>query len=77
MIRFITLLLLCQLAGEVITVAFQWPVPGPVAGMVILFGAVSYRPLLNRSFQAGEIVGNIFVTDIRATLSKVAEPIIR
>lgn len=37
MIRFLTLLLLCQLVGEVITVAFELPVPGPVVGMVILF----------------------------------------
>lgn len=37
MIRFLTLLLMCQLAGEVITVAFGWLVPGPVVGMVILF----------------------------------------
>lgn len=37
MIRLVTLLLICQLAGEVIVVGFGWLVPGPVVGMVILF----------------------------------------
>ena len=32
-----TILLVCQLAGEVIARLLQLPVPGPVLGMVILF----------------------------------------
>ncbi|MFZ0486845.1 MAG: CidA/LrgA family protein [Arenicellales bacterium] len=43
MIRFLTLLLMCQLAGEVITVGFGWLVPGPVVGMVILFAGLMAR----------------------------------
>ena len=37
MLSALTLILSCQLAGELITRFFGLPVPGPVAGMVILF----------------------------------------
>lgn len=37
MIGFLTILLCCQLAGELIVVAADLPLPGPVIGMVILF----------------------------------------
>jgi len=37
---FITLLLVCQLAGEVIRLALDLPVPGPVIGMALLFGGL-------------------------------------
>lgn len=37
MLANLTLLLLCQLAGEVIARLADLPVPGPVLGMVILF----------------------------------------
>ncbi|WP_456416941.1 CidA/LrgA family protein [Thiolapillus sp.] len=33
----LTLLLIYQLAGEIGVRAFQWPVPGPVLGMLLLF----------------------------------------
>ena len=36
-IRFLALLLLCQLAGEVLVVWLGLLVPGPVVGMLILF----------------------------------------
>lgn len=36
-LKFVALLLLCQLLGEVFTVWTGLPVPGPVVGMVILF----------------------------------------
>jgi holin-like protein len=39
----ITALLVCQLAGEVLTRAAGLPVPGPVVGMVLLFGALLLR----------------------------------
>lgn len=38
-----TILLACQLAGEVIARLLRLPVPGPVLGMVILFGALVVR----------------------------------
>lgn len=37
MVPAITLLLVCQLAGELLAHAFRLPVPGPVIGMVLLF----------------------------------------
>ena len=37
MLPFFTLILICQLAGEVIIIASGVPVPGPVVGMAILF----------------------------------------
>jgi len=43
MIRFFTLLLLCQLAGEVLVVAFDLLIPGPVVGMMILFTGLAAR----------------------------------
>lgn len=37
MIACLSLLLLCQLAGEVIVGALNLPLPGPVVGLVLLF----------------------------------------
>jgi putative effector of murein hydrolase LrgA (UPF0299 family) len=37
MLTYITLLLLCQLIGEVLVRLADLPLPGPVAGMAILF----------------------------------------
>lgn len=39
----LTILLACQLAGEVIARLLHLPVPGPVIGMVILFCALLLR----------------------------------
>ncbi|HEX2135324.1 MAG TPA: CidA/LrgA family protein [Microvirga sp.] len=36
MILSLTLILLCQLVGEVVALSTGWPVPGPVIGMVLL-----------------------------------------
>jgi holin-like protein len=33
----LTILLLCQLVGEILSKALQLPIPGPVIGMVLLF----------------------------------------
>lgn len=43
MLFYITLLLVCQLAGEVVTRLLGLPVPGPVVGMVILFLGLMLR----------------------------------
>ncbi len=40
MLQGIAGLLLCQLAGEVLVRLLRWPVPGPVVGMVLLFGGL-------------------------------------
>lgn len=37
MLGFFSVLLVCQLAGEIIVMATGFPVPGPVVGMAILF----------------------------------------
>lgn len=38
MLSALTLILICQLAGELVTRFFSLPLPGPVAGMALLFG---------------------------------------
>jgi putative effector of murein hydrolase LrgA (UPF0299 family) len=40
MLESLTVLLLCQLAGEFIVLFLDWPVPGPVIGMALLFSAL-------------------------------------
>ncbi len=42
-LRFIALLLLCQLAGETFVVWTGLPVPGPVIGMALLFAGLALR----------------------------------
>lgn len=37
MLVYITLLIICQFLGEVLVRGFALPIPGPVAGMVLLF----------------------------------------
>ncbi len=41
MLFYLTIILCCQLAGEMLVAATGAPVPGPVAGMVILFAGLS------------------------------------
>jgi len=43
MLSALTLILTCQLAGELITRFLGLPVPGPVAGMVILFTLLAIK----------------------------------
>jgi putative effector of murein hydrolase LrgA (UPF0299 family) len=43
MLESLAVLLLCQLIGELIVVALQIPVPGPVVGMAILFLGLMLR----------------------------------
>ena len=43
MLGHLTVILLCQLAGEIIAKAAGLPVPGPVIGMVILFCGLLLR----------------------------------
>jgi len=43
MLSALTLILSCQLAGELITRFAGLPVPGPVAGMVILFALLAIK----------------------------------
>lgn len=49
MIVSLTLILLCQLLGEVIVRGFGWPVPGPVLGMLILLVVLSLRDRIRKA----------------------------
>ncbi|CCQ72252.1 CidA/LrgA family protein [Magnetospira sp. QH-2] len=42
-LKFVTLLLACQLAGEAVALATGIPVPGPVIGMALLFVGLMIR----------------------------------
>lgn len=44
MLGALTLILLCQLIGEIVSKACKLPVPGPVIGMVIMFCVLSFYP---------------------------------
>lgn len=43
MLSALTLILSCQLAGELVTRFLGLPVPGPVAGMVLLFSLLAIK----------------------------------
>ncbi len=43
MLFYLTVILACQLLGELLTAWLHLPVPGPVIGMVILFVGLSIR----------------------------------
>ena len=70
MLPYITVLLLCQLAGEVTVRLCGLPLPGPVVGMVILFVALVIRgrvpPGLNDAVKA--ILGNFALLFIPASV---------
>lgn len=50
MLGAITLLLACQLVGEVITMSMDLPLPGPVVGMALLFIGL----LIRRRIKSGD-----------------------
>lgn len=49
MIVSLTLILLCQLLGEVIVRGLGWPLPGPVLGMLILLAVLSLRDRVRKT----------------------------
>ncbi|WP_414473554.1 CidA/LrgA family protein [Microvirga sp. M2] len=49
MIVSLTVILLCQLIGEVVVRGFGWPVPGPVLGMLILLAVLSLRDRVKKT----------------------------
>ncbi|WP_445504456.1 CidA/LrgA family protein [Microvirga sp. G4-2] len=49
MIVSLTLILLCQLLGEVIVRALGWPIPGPVLGMLILLVVLGLRDRIRKT----------------------------
>lgn len=52
MIGYLSVILLCQLIGEILTRLLRLPVPGPVIGMVILFCGLSLRRGLPADLEA-------------------------
>lgn len=57
----ITILLVCQLAGEVIARLAGLPVPGPIIGMVLLFAGLLIRGGLPQGL---ETVANTFLSHL-------------
>lgn len=51
-LAFLTLLLVCQLAGEIIAAATGLPIPGPVIGMALLFFGLALHGAVPDSLQA-------------------------
>lgn len=51
MIESLTVLLVCQLVGEIIARAYSVPLPGPVIGMAILFVGLMIRGAVPRPLQ--------------------------
>lgn len=43
MLFYLTVILVCQLAGELIVVGLGLPMPGPVIGMILLFAGLVIR----------------------------------
>jgi holin-like protein len=69
MIESLTLLLLCQLAGEILTRGLALSLPGPVAGMGLLFGLLCWRGRKSRK--------NLATPAIQPELSQLTEIIFR
>jgi len=67
---YITLLLLCQLAGEVIVRLAGLPLPGPVVGMMILFLGLVIRGRIPTGLDsaAKAILGNFALLFIPASV---------
>ncbi|MEK9671331.1 MAG: CidA/LrgA family protein [Rhodospirillaceae bacterium] len=61
MIFYLTLIFCCQLAGELVTQFFALPIPGPVAGMAILFTGLMIKGGLPEDLGkvADAIIGNL------------------
>lgn len=53
MLGVLTALLLFQLIGEALVIAFAWPVPGPVVGMALLFFTLVMRGSAPESLRTG------------------------
>jgi holin-like protein len=55
MILALTVLLLCQLAGEAVVRAASLPVPGPVLGLAFLLGFLALRDRFSGAESGGDI----------------------
>lgn len=68
MLGYITLIFACQLAGELLVAALGLPVPGPVAGMLILLtGLLAHGAVPENLAAVGDfILGNLSVLFVPA-----------
>ena len=68
MLGYLTLIFACQLAGELLVAALGVPVPGPVAGMLILLaGLLARGSIPNDLARVGDfILGNLSVLFVPA-----------
>ncbi len=67
MLGFLTLLLSCQLAGELAVAATSLPIPGPVCGMALLFGGLLIFGLPEGLAQLGEtLLANLWLLFVPA-----------
>ena len=57
MLEYLTLILACQLAGELAVSAAGVPFPGPVAGMILLFGFLVIRGEIPE--ELGQVAGTL------------------
>ena len=61
MLTLFTLLLVCQLAGEILVIATGLPLPGPVIGMLLLFIGLLVRGGIPQGLEkmAGALLSNL------------------
>lgn len=74
MLGTLTILLLCQLVGELIARLLHLPVPGPVLGMLLLFGGLLIRGGVPRAVQdtAGGLLRHLSLLFIPAGVGVMA-----
>jgi holin-like protein len=74
MILAVLALLVCQLAGEVVSQGFGLPVPGPVLGMVFLAAVLIVRGRLNEQIAraADFLLGHLSLFFVPASVGVIA-----
>jgi putative effector of murein hydrolase LrgA (UPF0299 family) len=75
MLAALTTLLLCQLVGEATVRALDWPVPGPVLGMILLFVLMATRAPLPKETgdTAAGLLGHLSLLFVPAGVGVVRE----
>lgn len=74
MLNAITILMVCQLAGELTVRVLSLPVPGPVLGMLLLFAGLLLRGGVPRAMSdtAGGLLRNLSLLFVPAGVGVVA-----
>jgi holin-like protein len=73
MLNYLTLILCCQLAGELLVTAIGLPVPGPVCGMALLFTGLLIHGGIPDGLAsvADELLGNLSLLFVPAGVGVV------